>query len=129
MCTPQTPRQECSNSCSQYPGGLTLWLTRVHFGNSIDTFILVRHRLGIAHTVGERCRGRTVDAFAVLLLFPIEDCVLVLGQHLLFSRHFRIPSLNGFGCQVTIFLQCAVHSVHDRVNESQAFSLTRFLRA
>ena len=36
----------------------------------------------------------TVDSFPVSLHFSVEDCVFVLGQHLLLSRHFHLPAVH-----------------------------------
>lgn len=68
-----------------------------------------------------------MNALAVLLLLLVEQCVLVLGQHLLLARHFPVPALDGLG-GVSIALQRGGDSVDNPVNATEALPLTSLLR-
>jgi hypothetical protein len=74
----------------QNPGGLTRWLTRVHLGSSGQCIV---SQLIIPPP--SSFSARTVYPFAVFLLLAVEYGVLVLWQHVLFSRHLLVPSLDG----------------------------------
>jgi hypothetical protein len=68
----------------------------------------------------------TVNSFPVLLLLAIEDCIFVLGQHLLLSGHCCFPPLNSKRLD-SLFCESVVHDVDDFVNVTEAAALAGFL--
>jgi hypothetical protein len=63
----------------------------------------------------------------VRLLLPVKDCIFVLWQHLLLSRHLLIPPLHGLVRGPEISLQCSRYGIYDAVNCTQTLSLAAFL--
>jgi hypothetical protein len=67
-----------------------------------------------------------VYPFPVLPLFAIENCVFVLGQHLLLSRHGGLPPLHSM-CLDSLFREGIVYDVDDFVDMTEAAALAGFL--
>lgn len=66
----------------------------------------------------------TVNALPVPLHFPVEDCVLVLGQHLLLSRHLQLPAihlLHAQPCPRQRIVECRNNTVY--VSKALALSV------
>ena len=71
--------------------------------------------------------NHTVNALPVCLFLLVEECVLVLRQHLLLARHLSVPSLNGLSCLIFTGESCA-DSVNDLVDVAKALALPGLLR-
>ena len=63
----------------------------------------------------------------MLLLLPVKNRILVLRQHLFFSRHLLVPSLDRFRRHAPVALQRRADGVDDLVDEFEPFALARFL--
>lgn len=68
-----------------------------------------------------------MNALAVGLLLLVEESVLVLGQHLLFTGHFLVPTLDSLGV-LTIPGECSADGIDDTVHSAQALALPGLLR-
>lgn len=67
-----------------------------------------------------------MNALPVRLLLLIEKGVFVLGQHLLLTRHFSVPSFDSFRSLVLASKSCA-DSVNDLVDVAQTLALPGLL--
>jgi hypothetical protein len=68
----------------------------------------------------------TVYSLPILPLLAIEDCVFVLGQHLLLGRHCCFPPLHSM-CLDSLFGEGIVHNADNFVNVTEAAALAGFL--
>lgn len=68
-----------------------------------------------------------MNALPVALLLLVEDGVLVLGQHLLLTRHLRIPPLYSL-CTVSVACEGGADGIDDSVHGAQALALPGLLR-
>lgn len=93
---------------AQNPGGFTRWLSRVHLGNSDET----NQHSKIA-LLNWEC---TVNALAICSLLSVKNRVLVLWQHLFFSRHLLVPSFDSFRRHSTILLKRHADGVDNFIN-------------
>lgn len=67
-----------------------------------------------------------MNALPVRLLLLIEEGVFVLGQHLLLTRHFGVPSLDSLHSLVLASKSCA-DGVNDLVDVAQTLALPGLL--
>jgi hypothetical protein len=58
-----------------------------------------------------------MNTLPILLLLLIEQCILVLGQHLFLPRHLRIPPIDGF-CALAVSSQGGAEGVDYPVNSA-----------
>ena len=69
---------------------------------------------------------RTVNAFPVFLLLAIEDRIFIFRQHLLFPRHFLVPSLQVLR-RHPFPAEGAIEGRDDVVDKAKAFALPALL--
>ena len=67
-----------------------------------------------------------MDALPVGLLLLVEDGVLVLGQHLLLTRHLGVPPLNSLG-SLALTSKSSTEGIDDLVHGAQALALPGLL--
>lgn len=67
-----------------------------------------------------------MNALAVLLHLPVEHGVLVLGQHLFFARHRRLPDLQLLG-GLAVPGERLVDDGHDVVDGAQPLAVAELL--
>lgn len=67
-----------------------------------------------------------MNALPVGLLLLVEDGVLVLGEHLLLTRHLRIPPLNSLGA-LSLPGKSSTEGIDDSVHGAQTLALPGLL--
>lgn len=67
-----------------------------------------------------------MNALPVGLLLLVEDGVLVLGEHLLLTRHLGVPPLNGLGA-LSLTGKSSTDGINDSVHGAQALALPGLL--
>lgn len=60
--------------------------------------------------------AHTMYSLPVTLLLPVENRILVLGQHFLLQRHLPIPPLHGLCLQSAFLIQGLGNSVDNAVD-------------
>lgn len=109
----------------QKPGGLILWLTLVHFGNSISTTSQPLH-YHPCYPMSLKI-SPTMNAFPIPLLLPIKHCIFILRSHLRLRWHLLFPPLQ-LRCRLhVVFLEGVVNSGDYIVNKTKAFALAALL--
>jgi len=93
----------------QYPGGLTLCDSLVHFGSSIKVLAHSGYPYDIIKP--------TVYSLAIFFLLSIENGVFVFGYHFLLTRHFVLPSFHSLRSNA-LFGQCLIYSCYNRIDSS-----------
>lgn len=67
-----------------------------------------------------------MNTLPVGLLLLVEDSVLVLGEHLLFTGHLCVPPLNGFGA-LALTGKSSTEGINDLVHSAQTLALPGLL--
>lgn len=68
-----------------------------------------------------------MNTLPVGLFLLVEDGVLVLGKHLLLTRHLGVPPLNGLGA-TSLPSKSSTEGINDLVHGAQTLALPGLLR-
>lgn len=120
---PESKESPPSPPCrAQYPGGLTRWLTRVHFGTSATA-------IGQFSRAQSRSRNKhTMHALPVFLRVAVKQRVLVSRLHLGLGRHLQLPPLHRRRDHA-LLCERVVDARHDAVDAPQPLSVSVLLHA